>query len=361
MPKKRKRLKLSPEDRVVGMQPRQKRDLFAGCNEPGKEWFHPDAHVFEKAFCRICKNADCIRAKGAISPWHTRMAEQVDYLLNDPEFSDMTSESHRRLAEQAFDDIGRKMMRLEIARQNQDWEIPPDEDGPTDGFDKVASPDTTDQFDEAVKKLAKARGKEEPTLPRPQGEEAPAHFQKQDDPPPEQPAQQAPVEEESPWEYDTQFPSSDGSRTYHVTLDKGDRWACECEGFRYSRKCKHIDTVRAWYEDQLRQAEESDDDDDDGGGSSGGPVGSAPATAPAPRPRPPGAPQGTAAQPPRDPRLPPPKPAVNTPMPQGGVMIGGAAPEPQPQAPAKDPWAIPKDKVVQPGARVTLKGGKKNE
>jgi hypothetical protein len=51
-------------------------------------------------------------------------------------------------------------------------------------------------------------------------------------------------------------------------------------------------------------------------------------------------------------------------MPQGGVMVGGAdVPADQGQqrtkAPEKDPWAITNDKVVQPGARVTLKGKKK--
>jgi len=337
MPKRSKRLKLRPEDRVMGMAPREKRDLFAGCNEPGKEWFHPDPHVFMKTFCRICKNADCIRARGAVSPWHTRMAEQVDYLLNDPEFSDLTTEPHRRIAEQAFEDIGRKMMRLEIAKQRQDWEIPEDF-GPTDGVDKVAPRDTTDQFDDAVKKLAQARGKEEPNLPQAEGQDAPAHFQQD--------------EEEDPYEYDTHYPSSDGSRKYHVTLDKAGRWACECDGFRYSRKCKHLDTVRAWYDEQLRKAEQHDDDDDGGGSGPTGPTGPTPAAAPSPQPQ-------------QDPRVPPER-RMNTPMPQGGVMIGGGMPPDQghavpPAKPAHDPWSIPTTKVVEPGARVTLKDTKKKK
>lgn len=335
MPKKPKRLKINPEDRVIGVRPREKRDLFAGCNEPGKEWFHPDAHVFMKTFCRICKNADCVRAKGAVSPWHTRMAEQVDYLLNDPELSDLTSEAHRKIAEQAFDDIGRKMMRLEIAKQRQDWEIP--DDGPTDGFDKVAAPDTTDQFDEAVKKLARARGKEEPVLPKAGDDESPAHFQQQDE-----------SEEEGPYEYDTQYPSSDGKRTYHVALDKAGKWSCECEGFRYARKCKHLDAVRAWYNEQLLKAEQ-----EEGAQKEAEAVAKAQASAP------------PTQQPARDPRVPPDQAPLNTPMPQGGVMIGGGMPPNQGhdrQSPTQhDPWAIPSTKVVKPGAQVTLKSTKKKD
>lgn len=335
--RKRKSLNITSEDRVVGMQPREKRDLFAGCNEPGKPWFHRDDHEFMKTFCRICKNADCVRARGAVSPWHTRMAEQVDYLLNDPEFSELTTASHRDLAQMAFDDISQKALRLEIARQRQDWTIP---DSPSDGVDRVAPPETTDQFDDAVRALADAKGKKPPDLERPSKKDAPAHFEQAEDPP----AQETSSGEEE-WEYDTQYPSSDGKRTYHVTLSKKGKWACECDGFKHREKCKHLSTVRAWYEDQLREAEERERQE---------------AQEAERRQQPPPAPA-------RDPRVPDNR--YNTPMPQGGVMVGGGVPPPdtrqsppKPQEP-EDPWAPKKDKrtVVQPGAVVTLKGDKKND
>jgi hypothetical protein len=56
---------------------------------------------------------------------------------------------------------------------------------------------------------------------------------------------------------------------------------------------------------------------------------------------------------------------MNTPMPQDGVMVGGGQAPPQtmrkrpPDRAPRDPWDIPSDKVVEPGATVTLKGGKK--
>lgn len=36
--------------------------------------------------------------------------------------------------------------------------------------------------------------------------------------------------------------SSDGKREYIVSL-KGNEWSCNCVGFKYHRRCKHIDKV----------------------------------------------------------------------------------------------------------------------
>lgn len=328
MARKQKRLNISAADRIIGIRPREKRDLLAGCNEPGKAWFQRDEHEFIKMYCRICKNADCIRARGAVSPWHTRMAEQVDYLLNDPNFSDLLSSDHKNLAQMAFEDISQKALRLEIARHNQDWEIP---EGPTDGVNKVANPQTTDQFDSAVKALAKAKGKEPPPLERPQQEKEPAHFSRGD----------SPMESlEDKWEYDTQYPSSDGKRTYHVTLSKTGVWACACEGFKHRKKCKHLEVVRDWYEDQLRTNTQQEN--------------ASPSSE-------------TQEAPPqpirRDPRIPDSR--LNTPMPQGGIMLDGSL---VPQTPARkvipaqehDPWAPKKDRIVKPGAVITIKKSTKN-
>lgn len=326
----RKRLNLTPQDRVLGVRPRDQRDFFSGCNEPGKEWFQRDAHEFERIYCQFCKNSDCVRAKGAVSPWRTRMAEQADYLLNEPVFSDMSTAEHRRVNELAFEDIGRKMLRLEVARARQDWEVPDRPD-----YDKIAPTEVTDQFDEAVRSLAEAKGKKPPEMGSPVSSDGPSHYQATD-PEPELEADPDPG-----LEYETQYPSSDGNRMYLVALTKGGDWSCECEGFRHVKRCKHLDTVRAWYEDQLRQAEDREEAERQAAEER-----VAPAT-PVP-----------------DPRVPVEQP-FNTPMPRGGVMVGGgAAPERSPsRVPATpvaphDPWALPQDNVVTPGATVTLKGKK---
>jgi len=301
-------------DRLVGVRPRDRKDLFAGCNEPGKPWFHPDASVFMRTFCRICRNVDCVRAKGAVSPWLTRMQEQVDYLINNPQFSELDTPEHRTLAQMAFDALNAKAERLEIAARRQDWEIP---EIPSDGVAAVASPSVTEDFDEAVKELARAKGRPEPDLPRPNPDTAPAHF----------------VEAEE-IEYETQYPSSEGEKTYRVALTKSGAWSCECDGFRHRGRCRHLETVRSWYEEQLRKAEETE-------------------ARARPSPSPTSTPSG-----PRTPR------PYNTPMPSGGVMVGGEpapparSPRPAPRDPP-DPWAPKQDNVIQPGATVTLRGGRK--
>ena len=341
---KKKRLILRPEDRVIGVQSRDKRDLFAGCNEAGTPLFERNPHDFEKKHCNNCKNADCIRAKGAISPWQTRMAEQVDYLVNAPEFSDMSSQEHQVIADMGFESIRAKMERLELARIRQDWEIP---DVPTDGIGAVASPDTTDQFDDAVKALAKVQGKTDPELGRPEATDQPAHFQG-GDPEPGEP------QTDSEYDYETQYPSSDGKSTYHVALTKGGSWSCECKGFKHVHKCKHLEEVRAWYDEQVALVEAEDRQKEVDAREEETRKRDA-ARSPQPAPTPPV----------RDPRIPVVEP-LNTPMPQDGVMIGGGTGPPStmqkrpPERAPRDPWDVSNDKVVEPGATVTMKGGKKS-
>jgi len=334
----RRKKQVSPEDRLVGIRAHKKRDFYEGCNEPGKPWYTHDPAQFQKTFCKICRNEECIRAQGALTPWHQRMETQVEHLLNHPLFSDLATEDHKHLAEQAFNDISAKATRLEIARQRQDWEIP---EAPTDGVDRVAATKATEDVDAAIKALAESRGQKPPNLPTPTGEEQPSHFSQEGNDPggPDIPKSDDPVGVE----YETTFPSSDGKTNYRIMLTTDGAWSCECKGFQHVRHCKHLDQVQPWYEehkhdDELEQQAEA---------------------VPSPEPPPP----STSPPPPR-PQPPAPAPAAfNTPMPHQGVMVGGDAvpsrapsqlpPEPQ------DPWAPRKETIVEAGATVVMKTKKK--
>jgi hypothetical protein len=354
-----KRVKLDPAtDRLIGIQQRNKLDLFAGCNEPGKEWFMPDAHAFMRVWCRHCKSPECIRAGAGGGPWQARMQAQVDYLINDPKFSELETAEHKALAAMVFESLNAKAQRLEIAARRQDWSIP--EEQPSDGIDRLASPDTTSSFDEAVKELARAQGKKEPNLPVPEQAQGPTHFQQQDEEPESESEEdededlEEPEEDPNAPEYETQYPSTDGKRRYHVVLSKQGRWSCACEGFKHVRKCKHLDTVRAWYEEELDRLQQEELAAKEEARIQEVQRRQAPPVQA--RPVQPSAPV-------LDPRVPTHRP-LNTPMPTTGVMVGGAAPPP-PTAPSRPPreapdaWTPRQETVVEPGATVTLKPRKK--
>ena len=322
-------------ERLVGIRAHKKRDLFEGCNEPGSRWFTPNPIEFQKAFCRICRNEECIRAQGATTPWHHRMENQMDNLFLNPHFSDLSTDAHKQLAGQLFNDLRQKAERLEIARQNQDWEIP---EGPTDGFDRVAATQATDDVDAAIKALAEAKGNVAPELTKSDNSEKPSHFSPVESKPENDPGGDAPRQPGDPVgvEYETQYPKGDGdgNGTYRIMLLTNGLWSCECDGWRYKRKCRHMDDVRPWYEEHKNDDQKEAE----------------------PEPPPPA---------PREPPPPQQQPAnYNTPMPRQGVMVGGGsghAPGRNPsQVPAvHDPWSPRKDTVIQPGATVVMKSKKK--
>lgn len=266
------------------------------------------------------------------------MEEQPDYLINDPRFSDLTDPQHQELAKLYFQSLKQKAERLEIAFVRQDWEIP---EGPSDGMARVAAGNVTSDFDVAVRELARAKGKREPDLPREDSSgPSPTFFE-------EVAATEVAATDHEGVVYETAYPSSTvRGKSYRVALTSDGLWSCECEGFRHLARCKHLAEVRDWYEQQRTETQ-----------------------APEHPPQAPSAPP-VAVDPSlqQDPRVPLERP-INTPVPQGGVMIGGPPSQegsarapltpPSPAQPV-DPWSPRQDVVVEPGATVTLRPRKRS-
>lgn len=301
--------------KVVGVAEHDKKDFLAGCNDP-KTKMGTDPEHFQKIWCRRCRNEYCVRSKGSQTPWHWRMEHQPEYLLNNPEFSDLSTDDHKRINAITFKDIHQKLQKLEI--QQDTWQPLDQIELPSDGVVQVQDRDTTREFDVAAEALAKARGKTkefpDPDLP----EDTPVHFQEPegDDP-----------EEEILFE--TEYASKTSDAVYRVWLDKDRYWHCTCPGFKHKGRCKHVDDVDEWLSQQSAREEE-------------------PPTEEPPPPREP-----------REPMREPPK--MNTNQPSQGLMVGGGPVPPNTRAPSRviqadDPWSIRTEQKVKPGAKIVLKG-----
>jgi len=356
MVKKPKRRLSIVGDHVIGAAPRDKKDLYAGCNEPGKPWFNKDAHVFISSFCKICRNADCIRAAGVVDEWQTRMSEQVDYLLNDPIFSDLQKPEHREIAQMAFNEIGEKMQRLELARETQDWslikersdtqESEEEELEVSDGVERVVPATSTRQFDEAVEGLSKKRGTGGSDVPAIESSsDAPIHFQGEGTGPNSsdtgEPGASSSnssryVEKDPKWEYETLFPSDSGAQDYHITLSHDGQWKCDCPS--ELAICPHLEEVIAWYRAPPPQ--------------------SPPIQSLSPSP-------SNTETPPITPNLLATDGPINTPTRKGGVMVDDSktpnSGHIRSLSEERDPWEIPSIKTVEPGAQVTLRSNPKGK
>lgn len=97
-----------------------KKDLYQTCIE-GMPRMEPE--TFARAYCQRCRNTECTRAQFG-NPWIKRMNDQVDYLLNDPTFSNLQTDDHQALARMLFEDRLKHAERMEVARSRQDWEVP---------------------------------------------------------------------------------------------------------------------------------------------------------------------------------------------------------------------------------------------
>lgn len=54
-------------------------------------------------------------------------------------------------------------------------------------------------------------------------------------------------------EWECEIPATKGG-SYRVWLGKDGKWNCECKGFQFRRKCRHIETARAKYNKECKLA-----------------------------------------------------------------------------------------------------------
>lgn len=96
-----------------------KRDWMQECNEQ-----NVPLQEFGQIFCVRCRNPECIRAGYAGSVWADRMGTQVERLLENPKFADLTMPQYAKINALDFPDALRQALRIEIARKKGDWEVP---------------------------------------------------------------------------------------------------------------------------------------------------------------------------------------------------------------------------------------------
>ncbi len=290
-------------------------DLFDGCYDgEHRKLLAPEQ--FKQMFCGVCLNPGCRNSRGAGSKWNQRMLTQEDRLLNNPAFApDQTAEI---MGLPDFQNMIQDALRIEISTRRGDWEPVTKADVgraaaemmgvvPPTGFQSER--DLTDEVTE----------KEPDLQPEPPTQEDPPF--KEGGPTHDTSMTEDPVE--GLWRVRGDTLDEKGRpRTYTVTLHADNTWTCDCPS--RENPCKHARYI------QGRLAPE------------------------------------TPPNPPPDPVVPDPAPrrspfpsAMNTPQPQGGVMVGGGPPPPPEQ---DDPWAAPtgpKMRKLDVGGRVTFGKGRK--
>jgi len=136
-------------------------DLLEECisdlSAPGAD---RDYKAFQDTFCLRCRNSNCIHAKWVEDKFGARVATQPERFFN-PQFADGRLPKYADVVD--FADRFREAMKLEIANKRGDWEVP--EVPIVDGKVESSAVSITDGVDDAVRQLARSKGKKEPTLP----------------------------------------------------------------------------------------------------------------------------------------------------------------------------------------------------
>jgi len=75
--------------------------------------------------CMGCRNPECMRAGHGSTLWQKRMRTQVDSLLNDPKFSELSTDDHKRISGIDIPELGQKYAALVIPSTASDsWDLP---------------------------------------------------------------------------------------------------------------------------------------------------------------------------------------------------------------------------------------------
>jgi hypothetical protein len=247
---------------------------------------------FKNEFCSACMNVGCRNSRGAGTKWNQRIISQEDRLLNNPQFA--PEDAAITLGLPDFKNMIQEALRVEISTQRNDWEPVSDAD--------------------VGRAAAEMLGIVQPSVAKPKGFEPEV-------PPEEPPEPEETREKLGQWKVKGDSVDERGNRrTYVVTQYQDGEWSCTCPS--RENPCKHSRGIQNRLSPQPKEPD-------------------------SPRP---------------DPVVPKPAPrssfptSMNTPAPDGGVMIGGGPP-PAPKPPV-DPWepTAPKVKKIEVGGRVKFKG-----
>jgi len=99
-----------------------KRDWLRECNDQ-----NVPPQEFHQIFCVRCRNSDCTRAGYSVSLFADRVSTQVERLLINPQFADLTLPQYAKINANDFPDAVRHALRIELANKRKDWEIPPED------------------------------------------------------------------------------------------------------------------------------------------------------------------------------------------------------------------------------------------
>ena len=75
------------------------------------------------SLCKQCRNETCVRAGRGVTTWTERMREQPEWLLNNPHFSDLSLEEHKRISEIDFSSLKQKVEAISLnTKPHSGWE-----------------------------------------------------------------------------------------------------------------------------------------------------------------------------------------------------------------------------------------------